>query len=59
MRKISNADYDSLLRYVPQIVGALDKELLRQDNGLYNAVRLTNRIIKKMRRNENRNNTEE
>lgn len=58
MRKISNADYDSLLRYVPMIVDALDKDMVRLDCRIGNAVRLTNRIIKKMKRNDGRNNTD-
>ena len=54
MKNISNADFDSLIRYVPVIIEALDKEVLMNDNRLYNAVRLTGRIIKKMKRYEDR-----
>lgn len=54
MKNMSNSDYDSLIRYVPVIIEAIDKEAVRNDNRLHNAVRLTNRIIKKMKRYENR-----
>lgn len=61
MRQVPNDIISTLQRTLPIILGNLDEEAMKKNLRLYNAVRLTNKILKRLNKieNEQRNQNQE
>lgn len=53
MREVPNDIVSTLLRSLPVILDNLDEEAMRSKLRLYNAVRLTKKVIQRLNRIEN------
>ena len=53
MREVPNDIVSTLLRNLPVILDNLDEEAMRSKLRLYNAVRLTKKVIQRLNRIEN------
>ena len=53
MREVPNDIVSTLLRNLPVILDSLDEEAMRSKSRIYNAVRLTKKVIQRLNRIEN------